>query len=77
VDLALRYPLNFNNAQTLICNIDKSSEMATILKKSSLFIQDECTMVHKKSFEAFDHIIKTIKTTNYVKVKIVCENNHE
>ena len=52
--LALKLPLDLNLAEHPICTVRKSFGMASVLKTSQLIIWNECTMTHKKGFEALD-----------------------
>lgn len=43
-----------------MCNIEKHSGMAEILRKSKIIIWGECTMAHKHSLEALDRTLKDL-----------------
>ncbi|XP_044597781.1 uncharacterized protein LOC123274285, partial [Cotesia glomerata] len=58
---AFKLPLNLNVAESPVCNIGKSSGMATVLKKCQLIIWDECTMSHKKGLEALDRTLRDFR----------------
>ena len=58
---ALKLPLNLNIAENPVCNISKTSGMATVLRSSKLIIWDECTMSHKKGLEALDRTLRDFR----------------
>lgn len=60
----LKLPLNLNVAENPTCNISKNSGMATVLKRAQILIWDECTMSHKKAFEALDRSLRDIRDSN-------------
>jgi len=60
---ALKLPLNLNLAADPICNIGKTSGMATVLKMCKIIIWDECTMAHKKGLEALDRTLKDFRSS--------------
>nr|KAJ0205698.1 hypothetical protein LSAT_V11C500279930 [Lactuca sativa] len=43
-----------------ICSISPDSELASLLRKTSLIIWDEAPMIHKHAFEALDRTLKDI-----------------
>ncbi|XP_071577140.1 uncharacterized protein [Temnothorax nylanderi] len=58
---ALKLPLNLANSETPICNISKSSGQAQVLKMCKVIVWDECTMAHKRAFEALDRTLQDIR----------------
>ncbi|UYV66363.1 hypothetical protein LAZ67_4001469, partial [Cordylochernes scorpioides] len=44
-----------------LCNIGKTSGMATVLKTCQIIIWDECTMAHKKALEALDRTLRDFR----------------
>lgn len=57
----LKLPLDVHNTPNAMCNIKKRSEMAIVMRISSIIIWDECTMAHKHSLEA---LYKSIQDFN-------------
>ncbi|UYV70004.1 hypothetical protein LAZ67_7001447 [Cordylochernes scorpioides] len=43
----LKLPLTFPEGQTAVCNIQKNSDKASLLRSCKLLVWDECTMAHK------------------------------
>ncbi|XP_063922978.1 uncharacterized protein LOC135137287 [Zophobas morio] len=58
----LKLPLNLNLAADPLCNIGKTTGMATVLKTCQLIIWDECTMAHKKGLEALDRTLRDFRS---------------
>lgn len=58
---ALKLPLNVHTNPEAMCNKNKHSDMAEVLRKCKIIIWDECTMAHKHSLEALDRSLKDIK----------------
>lgn len=58
---AFKLPLNMQITSEPTCNIPKNSAMAKVLKNSKIIIWDECTMAHKRAFEALDRTMKDIR----------------
>ena len=56
-------PLNIQSNETPTCNISKNSAMTKILQQFNLIVWDECTMAHKKSFEALDRTMRDPRST--------------
>lgn len=59
---ALKLPLNIQLTETPTCNISRSSAMAKVLQKCKIIIWDECTMAHKKSWEALDRTLRDLRS---------------
>jgi len=57
----LKLPLNVHTADFPVCNIAKSSGQAEVLKQAKLIVWDECTMAHKKSFEALNRTLQDLR----------------
>ncbi|MFS7972712.1 putative DNA helicase [Helianthus anomalus] len=55
-----RIPLNLN--EDSICSINPDSDIAYLLRKTTLIIWDEAPMVHIHAFEALDRTLKDILT---------------
>ena len=58
---AFKLPLNLNLADVPLCNIGKTTGMATVLETCQLIIWDECTMAHKKALEALDRTLRDFR----------------
>ncbi|KAI6647770.1 hypothetical protein LOD99_8485 [Oopsacas minuta] len=61
-----KLPLNLTHEDTPICNIKKGSGIATVLEWCHLIVWDECTMSHKKAFEALDRTLRDIRDNNII-----------
>ena len=46
------------------CNINKGSGIATVSERCHLVVWHECTMLHKRAFEAFDRTLQDIRGNN-------------
>lgn len=58
----LKIPLNAHLQTTPMCNISKQTSLAARLRLAKLIILDECSMMHKKSVEAVDNVLRDIRT---------------
>jgi len=58
---ALKLPLNMQITETLTCNINKNSRIAKVLQSCQLIMWDECTIAHKKAFEARHRTLKYLR----------------
>nr|XP_015922188.2 ATP-dependent DNA helicase pif1-like [Parasteatoda tepidariorum] len=58
---ALKLPLNVQVIEIPTCNISKDSGRGKVLRSCQLIIWDECTMAHKKSFEALNRTLKDLR----------------
>lgn len=59
-----KLPLQMNQQEEPTCNIEKSSEIAQILKKCGIIVWDESTMAHKKGLEALNRTLQDLKGNN-------------
>ncbi|CAH1439022.1 unnamed protein product [Lactuca virosa] len=55
-----RFIIPFELTEDSICKINRSSDLASLLRKTSLIIWDEAPMVHKHAFEALDRSLKDV-----------------
>lgn len=55
-----KLPFDLNKHDSPTCNISKRSSWAKILKKASLIVWDECSMVNKGHLEAVDRTLRDI-----------------
>ncbi|XP_071695053.1 uncharacterized protein [Rutidosis leptorrhynchoides] len=51
-------PININ--EDSVCSIDVNSQLADLMRQSSLIIWDEAPMIHKHCFEALDRTLRDI-----------------
>ena len=58
---SLKLRLILQHYEQATFNISKQSTMAKILKESKIIIWDECTMAHKRAFEALDRTLKDLR----------------
>jgi ATP-dependent DNA helicase PIF1 len=58
-----RFHIPLNVVEDSFCYINPNSDLALLLKQTSLIIWDEAPMVHKHGFEAWDRSLKDIMTT--------------
>ena len=49
-----------------VCNMSPDSKEAEVVKECALIIWDECTMSHRKAFEAVDRLLRDITKTNEI-----------
>ena len=56
-----KLPLNLSHDDTSVCNIKKCSGIATVLERFHLIVWEECTMSHKRAFEALDRTLQDIR----------------
>ncbi len=61
---AFKLPLAIHNNPNAMCNIKKRSGMATVLRKASIIIWDECTMAHKHSLEALNRTMQDLNNND-------------
>lgn len=61
-----KLPLHIHQIENPTCNIDTKSGIAALLKTSKIIIWDECTMAHKKTFEALDNTLKELRNSNKI-----------
>ena len=61
-----KLPLNSIYDNEPVCNINKNSDVAQVLKNCSLIIWDEVTMSHKRCLEAVDKTLKDIHNNNKI-----------
>ncbi|CAI9719352.1 ATP-dependent DNA helicase [Octopus vulgaris] len=57
---AFKLPMDIGKKDNPICNIDRSSSRARLLRECSLFIWDEATMSNKAMFEALDRTLQDL-----------------
>nr|KAJ0194029.1 hypothetical protein LSAT_V11C800414390 [Lactuca sativa] len=57
-----RFIIPLNLTEDSFCSFGKDSDVAELLKKTSLIIWDEAPMIHKHAFEALDRSMKDIFT---------------
>ncbi|XP_076903521.1 uncharacterized protein LOC143558591 [Bidens hawaiensis] len=55
-----RFKIPINLTEDSICSFDPQSEVADLIKQTSLIIWDEAPMIHKHAFEALDRTFKDI-----------------
>ena len=55
-----KIPLDLQKQEMPRCNIPKQSELAKVLKLTSLIVWDEATMAHLKTAEALDRTLQDI-----------------
>ncbi|KAK9664820.1 hypothetical protein RND81_14G070800 [Saponaria officinalis] len=55
-----RFAIPINLSDSTSCKIDQGSELAELIKQTSLVIWDEVPMVHKHAFEAVDRAFRDI-----------------
>ena len=59
-----KLPLNLHNADQPTCAIGKASAKAELLRLAKLIVWDECTMSHKKAFEALNTTLQDIRNND-------------
>lgn len=58
---ALKLPLNIAEVEYPVCDVSRTSGRGQLLKQCKLIVWDECTMAHKKSFEALDRTLQDLR----------------
>ena len=43
-----------------VCSLSKGSAMAKVIQECALILWDECTMSHRKAFEAVDRLLRDL-----------------
>ena len=61
-----RLPLNLVVNESPICSIGKSSNEGELMKTARLIVIDECSMLHKRAFEAIDRMLQDLRDTNRI-----------
>ena len=56
-----KLPLNLLLEETPICSITKQSARGKLLQNTDLIVWDECTMSHRKAFEALDRSLRDLR----------------
>ncbi|XP_065837896.1 ATP-dependent DNA helicase pif1-like [Oscarella lobularis] len=59
-----KLPLNLHNADQPTCATEKASAKAELLRLAKLIVWDECTMSHKKAFEALNTTLQDIRNND-------------
>ena len=59
-----KLPLDLVTNDSPMCNIKKGSGVAKVLEKAKLIIWDECTMAHRRAFEALDRTLQDIRSSD-------------
>nr|KAJ0186971.1 hypothetical protein LSAT_V11C900505290 [Lactuca sativa] len=68
-----RFIIPFELTEDYVCKINQSSDLGSLLRKTSLIILDEAPMVHKHAFEALDQSLKDVfKSENSTNSDIPC-----
>ena len=60
---ALKLPFNLFCDEADVCNINKNSQLADVLRCCELIVWDEATMSHKKAFEAVNKTLKDLRNS--------------
>ena len=55
-----KLPLDLTSDDMPTCNVTRNSAVATIIKKTRLVLWDECTMSHKRAFEAVNRMMQDV-----------------
>lgn len=61
-----KLPLNLSSVETPTCNIKSQTNLGKLMQMTKLIVWDECTMSHKRAFEALDRTLKDIRQNNSV-----------
>ena len=61
-----RLPLDLVVNETPICSIRKNSSEGELMKTARLIVIDECSMLHKRAFEAIDRMLQDLRDNNKV-----------
>ena len=60
-DSTFKLPLNLSQNEKPTCGISKSTAKGELLRRAQLVVWDECTMSHKKAFEALNTTLQDIR----------------
>ena len=55
-----KIPIGINSSETPSCHIQKNSDLAALLRQTTLIVWDEATMHHRKGYEALDRTLRDI-----------------
>ena len=61
-----KLPIDLINNENPTCNIKRGTNLAKLLEQTLLIVWDECTMAHKKAFEALDKTLQDIRRNSNV-----------
>lgn len=61
-----KIPLDLSKTETPSCSISRGTNRAELLNSCSAIIWDECTMSHKKSFEAVERLLRDIRKSDKI-----------
>lgn len=56
-----KLPLDLVTNENPVCNVSKTSALAKVLQKARLIVWDECTMSHRRAFEALDKTLRDLR----------------
>ena len=56
-----KLPLDLTSDEMPICNVGRNTAVARIMRKVRLIVWDECTMSHKRAFEAVNRMLQDIR----------------
>ena len=56
-----KLPLDLPLQETPICNVKRGTAIATLLQNCKLIVWDECTMSHKKAYEAVNRTLQDLR----------------
>ena len=56
-----KLPLDLTSDEIPICNVGRNTAVARIMRKVRLIVWDECTMSHKRAFEAVNRMLQDIR----------------
>ena len=59
-----KLPLNFQANEAPVCGIAKRSHQADLIRETRLIVIDECSMLHKRAFEAIDRSLRDLRNQN-------------
>lgn len=68
---AFKLPLNLAHVEIPSCGISKGTGKAKLLQSCSIIFWDECTMFHKRGFEALDRSLQDIRSNQSIMGGIV------
>ena len=61
-----RLPLDLVVNETPTCSIGKNTNEGGLMKAAQLIVIDECSMLHKRAFEAIDRMLQDLRDCNRV-----------
>ena len=56
-----KIPLNLQSSESPVCGISRNSKDAELLRRATIIVLDECSMLNKRAFEAIDRLMQDLR----------------